>query len=627
MFPDFNLGLNPWRRACQPRPSARLLAAVLLVLLAAPAHTLVSYDEGQRTVKGVQLLRDFTDPNVFYYLPQYPRLAKAADGGFELICLKYLGAGGTSSGGLFHALVEFTLPEDVLADLEKDLKKDIPAARIAGPVPLMQTVDAGEEGLGSFQIVSSVLADRGEGGFTRTLVTSGKAPLTPGSKAVVAALLSPQGATLLFDSLQGPTSDVSVAIHAYYEAAVRAYNAQVSAESETVYTHFSRISNVQKEYTRTQLRKVVDDLQRSGAIKVEVLDRSKGLGIEAKDMEAILQVVTDKLVELMFDSQNGWAKDPEREAAVEANQIQGRQERGWFSRTFGGSEDTKYFTDDQYVLKRRTDIRSNRFVLNLGKTTTIKVPVDTAGNLGGLYDALGKEGRYFRVVHLDDPDFELREVFFQVDGATVDAFQDTVNFVTVNVRKTYADRPALTRSLTFTSSDIKAGKAIQSLSFPRLGDVSAKWTEFEYQMRWSLRDRPTITWPAKEDSWLRTSDSAVSLTPPFERKVYEVDADRASFAASGVVTGVIEIASVLAGKPRLERKATLRATDSEVTSKFAVFHDRETPIALRVTWHTTRKKIEAPLELLESDYLLLFPPAPETPAPPPVPPAEGGQPR
>ena len=86
----------------------------------------------------------------------------------------------------------------------------------------------------------------------------------PGSKAVVAALLTQQGATLLWDSMSGPTSDVSVAIHAYYEAAVKAYNAKVTAKMETVYTHFSRISNQQQDYTRRQLRNVVDDLQRTG---------------------------------------------------------------------------------------------------------------------------------------------------------------------------------------------------------------------------------------------------------------------------------------------------------------------------------------------------------------------------
>jgi hypothetical protein len=390
----------------------RIALATLCWLLLSPnsGHALVNYDQGQRQIKGVQLLQDFNDPTAYYYVPQFPRLAAKEDGTFEILCLKFVDTKEDgASGGLFHALIEFSLPPELLQEIEKDLKKQVPNARIAGAVPLMQSTEKsekGDDGTGAFQIVSSVLRDRGDKGFTRSLVTSGRAPLTPGSKAVVAAVLNQQGATLLWDSLTGPTSDVSVAIQAYYEAAVQGYNAKVTAEMSTVYKHFSTTSSQQKQYTKRQVRKAVDDLQRDGTLKVEVFDRSKSLGIEAKDMDGVLQTVTDKLTELMFDHTSGWAADPPREAAIEANQLAGRQERGWFSSVFGGAQDTPYFTDDQYVLKDRKDIRHNTFSLTLTKGTTIKVPVDTAGNLGGLYKAMGKDERYFRIVNLNDPAFQ-----------------------------------------------------------------------------------------------------------------------------------------------------------------------------------------------------------------------------
>jgi len=53
-------------------------------------------------------------------------------------------------------------------------------------------------------------------------------------------------------------------------------------------------------------------------------------------MEGILGVVTDKLMELMFDAEMGWAKQPEKETAVEQGQLLGRRERGFFSKIFGG---------------------------------------------------------------------------------------------------------------------------------------------------------------------------------------------------------------------------------------------------------------------------------------------------
>lgn len=592
--------------------SRALLVAAWLVA-ASPCSALVNYDVGQRLIRGVQLLQDYADPKAYYYVPQYPRLATKSDGSLELLCLKYVDAAGGNSGGLFHALVEFSLPPELVAELEIELKKQVAGARIVGPVPLTQALTEGEDGMGSFQVISAILRDGEEGGFTRQLITSGKAPLTPGSRAVVAALLNPKGATLLWDSLTGPTSDVSVAIRATYEAAVVGYNARVSAEMSTLYTHFSRISNYQKEYTKRQLRKVVDELQRNGSLKVEVLDRTQSLGLKAGEMEGILQVVTDKLTELMFDHTNGWAADPERETAVEANQIQGRQDRGWFARTFLGADDTKYYTDDQYVLKSRKDLRQNTFSLILSKSSTIKVPVDTAGNLGGLYQALKNDPRYFRVVNLDDPAFEFRTVHFQVDGGYLDSFEDTINFVAVNVRKSYGDRPPFTRSIQFTSADVKAGKTLLDIAFPRLGETAKTWTEYEYQVRWSIRDRKTLAVPPQEDKWIKTSDAAISLVPPFERRVVEIDADRALFAERGMSSAVVEFATMLAGKPRLGSKVVLRAGDTEAVSHVSVYGDRGEPMALRVSWHAPDRQLPGTLEPLQSDYLFLTPPAPKGP--------------
>lgn len=583
-------------------------ALLTWTLCTATADAQVHYDTGRRIIDGVQLLQDSSDASAYYYVPQSPRLATRADGTFEFVCLKYVGGKAETNGGLFHALIEFTLPPEVLEPLEQKLKQQVPNGRIVGPVPLLQAVNNGEEGVGGFEIVSAILADKAKGGFTRSMVTSGKAPLMPGSRAVVAALLNEQGATLLWDSLNGPTSDVSVAIHAYYEAVVKAYNATITANVDTVYTHFSRVSNQQQEYTRRQLRNIVDQLQQSGDLKVDVFDRSAGLGIKADDMAGILQVVTDKLVELMFDHKTGWSAEPDRETAIEAGQIQGRQKRGLLSSVFGGAQDTKYFTDDQYVLKRRSDIRRNSFTLTLGKTTTIKVPVDTAGNIGGLYAELKGDSRYFRVVDLADPAFEFRPVHFQVDGGYVDAFKDSINFVSVNVRKLYQDRPAFTKPLVFTHDLVKAGKTIQDIAFPRLGAQGTDWTDYEYQVRWSLRDGPTVSVPANETQWTKSSDAAISLTPPFEKRVIDIDADRALFETNGVVTAVVEVGTTLGGKPRLQRQAVLRATDAAPTTVVSVYRDRGSDMIIRVTWHGKNGRTETKTDVLDSDYLQLSPP-------------------
>ena len=164
--------------------------------------------------------------------------------------------------------------------------------------------------------------------FTQSYITSGHAPLLPGSRSAVAAKLNQEGATLLWASLEGNTSDVSIALSGYYEAVVKGYNATIEAEVSTIYNHFSQVINQQEEYTRQQLQDISNKLIQDQVFKVEVFDRSSSLGINADDMQGIVDLVTNKLIELMFDPTNGWSNEPEQTVAVEKDQIPKRQSRG-----------------------------------------------------------------------------------------------------------------------------------------------------------------------------------------------------------------------------------------------------------------------------------------------------------
>ena len=115
------------------------------------------------------------------------------------------------------------------------------------------------------------------------------------------------------------------------------------------------------------------------------------------------------------------------------------------------------------------------------------------------------------------------------------------------------------------------------------------------------------------DTWAKTRDAAVSLVPPFGRRIVEIDADRQLFAKHGVATAVVEFLAIVGGKPRAQRKAILRAADAAPTTKVAVYHDRGTPVAVRVTWHSTEGKKEVKVDVLDSDYLFLTPPLASSP--------------
>ncbi len=584
----------------------------LLLLVSCSVYAQVKLDEGRLLINGIQLLQDSNDPSSYYYLPDYPRLSLKDNGDFELLCMKYVGQGGNASGGLFHALIQFDLPEEVLNDLEKELEKRTGGGKIVGVVPMKQAMKDGEDGIAGFKIVSSILNNTGgEDPFTANVITSGHAPLYAGSKAAIAAKLNQEGATLLWESLQGQTSDVSVVINGYYEAKVRGYNAVVAAEMSSVYTHYSKIVNNQKDFTKRQLRKVTDEMVQDQVLNIDVFDRASGLGIKTDDMAGILSVVTDKLIELMFDAEMGWAKQPEKEVVVDQGQLKGRRERGFFSKLFGGAQNEKYVTDNQFVLKKRKDIKTNKFYLNLSKTTTVKVPVYSSGNISGLYkvfkDQPKSKDKYFRVVDLEDIDFLKREVIFQLDGNYVDSFNDVLNSVTVSFKKTYGENQNdVTRDVTISRTDLEKGSDYKNIFYPRLGLESADWLDFNYKISWNLKgDDETIRIPSGQDSWLSGNDASIALTPPFLKKIVQVDADRKSFEDANFQSCSVRFFTILNGSANAQKSVILRKDDAENTAKVNLYFDKNEPVIYQVSWYGPDGEIQKKPQLLEGEYVFL----------------------
>lgn len=570
--------------------------------------TVVDYDAGALTIQGVQVFRDAQDANAYYYLPQYPRVAQNSTGDFEILLLKYVDASNDNNGGIFHALIEFELPEDVRQSVANELGDLRPGAQLVGALPLLQADS--EDPVGGFRVISATLSG---GDVDSKVLTSGPAPLGAGARSAVAAHLSQEDATILMDSLTGETSDISVAVRGYYEAKVEGYNAIISANMDTVYSHDSIISSYQKKYTKRQLRDVVDELVQDGAINIEVFDRSAALGIDSDDLSKVLDLVTDKITELMFDSQTGWSRQPEPEVAVAEEQIKGRLAQGWFQKTFLGESDTPYYTDNQFVIKRREDIRSNRFYLNLSKSTTIKLPFDSTGNLGGFYNALTEEqrARYFRVIALDrDIDNEFREVFFQVDGEISEGFSNTFNNVAINVRQmTEEGAPVDSRRLVFDNTSMTDGAATQSLNFYRLGEVSDGWTEFEYQVAWNLKGRnKAIREPKNANSWLKSKDAIIALLPPLTRQNVMFDVDTSGFADQDIVAVVVQVASIIDGQPIFVENLRFRAADVELSKEVTIFSDPDEPLAYRTIWYTRQGEVRDGFKPINGGFVFVFSP-------------------
>lgn len=574
-----------------------LLAGILLIPVQAKA--LVNYEAGSLNLNGIMLLQDAGDPNTYYYLPPAPRVSQRADGGFELSVIKFVDPKGDTSGGLFHMLVSLSLPPDELEALRTELKTVNPDFKIAGPVQLRQDKDAG------FTIISGTLSNNK---FTSSIISSGRAPVTPGSKAAVAATLSPHGATLLWESMQKPTSDVSVALRTYYEATLPSFTAKISAEVSTVYTHFSKLKNVQEGYTRNQVRDIVDELVRTGDIKVEVMDRMPEDATN-KAMQSLVDLVTSKLTEVIFDQKTGFTAIPKKETAVEAGQIKGRQKKGWLAKLFTSTGNQKYFSDNQYVLKRREDINRAVFNINLTRKAVIQVPFDTAGNISGLYAEFQKNPDMFRVVNLSDPAFQKRELFFRIDGEYAGAFEKIMNYAGISIKKSYPGHADATGELVFTREDVRNGILSKSWKYARLGQAGTDWLNFGYRSTWSIKGQHKISRPENPDQWLESADPIITIAPPLKRTDLEIDADRFLFEDAAVRSATLEVKYKIFGKDQKERLPVMRATDAESVTTSAIFHDPQRSIEYRVNWYPTKgKPVKGEWQEMEDTYLVLSPP-------------------
>jgi hypothetical protein len=558
--------------------SLPLFAAALVLCLAGTSKSLVRLEEGSQTINGVQLLQDYQDPKRYYYVPTVPRLAQNPDGSFQLLCMKYVDVGGKSSGGLFHALIDFTLPDEAVRDLQSKLQKRMPGAVIMGMVPLVPPDGSSGEATAGFSVVSAILKNQS---FTQSTISSGRAPLTPGSRAAIAAILTPPGATLLFDSLTQSASDVSVAVSGTFEAAVVGFSAKITAEYSSVTRHFSEFRNKQSGFTRETLRKEVDDLRKSGVIKVEVLDRSATLtGFKANEMNAIVDVVTTRLSEAIFDQKPGIVPAPAGDDS--SISIPGRQEKGFLGTLLTGSGSREYVSDQQFFLKERIEAKQGKFEVLLTKSGTVKVPVYSAGNLRLQHDALKEDPRYFRTVNLADSAFELREVFFQVDPDTASAFNDTINYVTVSMRKTYSDNPETVRQLTFTADKVKNGAAPLSLNYPRLGEPSGKAMDYEYRVTWSLRGREPFSYPS-ENGWAKSSQHMQVLRPPLEKFEIILESEKSAWLESGIVAVNVMAEIDLRGRTS-QKRILMRAQEAESSKVLVIYGDPGAKHKITKTW-------------------------------------------
>jgi hypothetical protein len=508
-------------------------APVTAVVLDAETTMVVVLDDGTSVKLYAQEGSAAGRARRFYYLPVGLRLAARPDGTPEFLFLKFTteAASGpkAASGGLIHFLMEWGLTKAQEQQVLAKLKTKFPGAELAGAVPM------DIEGDGSFQIVSAVLSDKG---MATSVVTSGRAPLVPGGRAAAASRLAPEGAQLLAATFEKARSitDLSIALNYTYQTLVPAVRGRIVIDWSRIEKEFKQLSaeysrkvsgvNVKTflgiptsvspahSYSYDELRSEYNFLIEKKAITVQFDELIADERID-KVREAFFQFFVSAMADTVKDEAPPPPSDKEKDS----------------------SPNIKYGKRYKYKETSSKQVtRRGKQTLTINQRLTIRRPHQLVGNLASWYDAVKNNPKCVAAVNLNDPFFQHRNITFVLDLDAKDIFEQSVNYVTVNVRKRRSTGHPFVDRVTIDAKYLSEKGVTASVTYARGEDTDPD--AYEYQAQWSLRGGRVFP---PNPAWQRGSWEGVTLSPPVQVRTIDVEGDLEAMKASDVTRITVQV--------------------------------------------------------------------------------------
>jgi hypothetical protein len=536
------------------------LSAALLWLCLTPAlQAEVELDSAPLQIANAILFKDHAEPNVYYYMPNQPRLAYWPDGTPKLTFLKYTKAGKEEAkGGILHFFVKYGLDEQELNKVRQELAKVDPKAKLKGPLVFKK---------GNFLVVS---AAAGEGGvFTRKIIGEGKAPLVSGSEVSVSIAVTPEGAAFLEEALKQPTYPVSVRFEMTYEGLTPKYQATATIRWSKVREYFDQYSKwkIYKKrkfgiwtwYVRTgtgEYHEIKDELTSKGAVKIDITG-------EDQNLDGLLQTLVDTIMREMFDTKLELPGEDEKDSKEGEGGSGGQQQQ---DRPYGVSTTRKKVS------------RTDDWTINM--TKRLRQERDTGPMDASIGDTLRKfknNKKVYDIINLDDPDLQDRTVYAILDGEDFDTFKKYINFVTVSFRKVHKSGEPTTRDLIFNAQTFAERGNMLPFVYPRLGEGAA-WLSYEYRTVWSFMGGIKV-----EGNWTKSEEAAVNLFPPHRYREIDVIADEENVRQYNIKLITVAFKNRFADR---EKTGEVKILPSEtLLAKYEYVHaENDMNFQYQVTW-------------------------------------------
>ncbi len=595
--------------------SFALATLLTAVTIAPPLEAQVALDEENRVdlvlddgttvvlMGAAKGMNDRSRKVEYHYLPTGLRLSKTPDGRPQFLFLNYTTDDESAQGGVLHFLMEWGLTADQLEEARQKLKKvckqgvwrrrldaaalkksldpklaesrasvaeklgpsqqrsrgfamfglwpvmgDIPCGEIRGAARV--TTDANAE---TFRVISATLSSDA---MTRTLISSGRAPILPGNRIAVAADLTALGAELLAEPFERdmPIADLSLELDL-------AFTSRVPAGEGRIVLHWDRLleqgEELEREWNKKQQTTVTGYRKKCWIGKrvfnpkacdvVEYQDKVKTVSdVELREFYSLLE--EQEIIELDFrENVEDERLTPVREAFFQYFLDSFTEPISAEDMAMLRNEDDSMTDELEINQKKKRYYRSktSRSISQGMKTQEFKLtyhlaykrPFSIVQNIKSWYDDV--QANYpdaMTDVILNDPFFNNTPITFHLDSVFPALFSfesdrsAAINYVTVQMRKR-RDGPGendFFDSVTIDESYIAENSLKAQMMFAGGGTDDRS---YEYMVQWSYGGGHLYP---ETPRWIRAETAAVTLVPPVKLWDIEVEGDLAEMEASEI---------------------------------------------------------------------------------------------
>lgn len=531
-------------------------------------------------------------PNEYYYLPVNLRLAKRPDGVPEFLFLKYTteqraDAGGVQ-GAIMHFLMEWGLTPEQLADAQKKIEalfgygtRRVYYGKNAKGVAVYKNVanskdkpiikGAAElqiEKDNSFKIVSAIMEDKT---LTKSIVSSGKAPLIPGGKVAAAASFDKNGAQLMASTFEKSRSiaDLSIALNYKYKLMAPAIEGSIMIYWDKFYQFLQEKGHNYSYYYYHCGDCEVDGKEYDSYTKessnyvgwdniTEELRKRKivVVNIDQKDVD---NPITKDVVDYFMQSFMESISDDQEERAVNEPANAGDSTPTKFASSYGFN-----------MTKLRKRMESGYTYISLKYRAPIMREVQLVGNMASWYDGVKNNSKCVSSVNLNDPFFQHRDINLIVDLESEDIFSKEINYATINIQKKRSSGNPFSEQVTIDRDFLKQKGVKATVTYARGEDKNSD--AYEYKVQWSTRGG--YLYPSNP-SWEKGDWQGVTLAAPVSPRTIQFEGNLEELKAAGFTRATLQVRYYKFGR-EVESNIPLTVSKNESLVEQTIFTDKDT---------------------------------------------------